>query len=100
MRIGFVDLIKLLFAFIVCFYHFFNVISPNPYFPLGDLTVELFVLVAGVFLWRGLESQNSSAQFPYAFLKKRFLRFFPYSLAGFLIAFAVKIYLTASQGAM
>jgi len=98
MRIGFVDLIKLLFAFIVCFYHFFNVVSPNPYFPLGDLTVEVFVLIAGIFLWRSQKSANPVFQSPYAFLKKRFLRFFPYSLAGFLIAFAAKVYLTLSSG--
>ena len=99
MRIGFVDLTKLVFAFIVCFYHFFNVVSPNPYFPLGNLTVELFVLIAGVFFFLGIEKQltrTAELQSPYAFLKKRFLRFLPYSLAGFMLAFAVKFYLEYS----
>jgi len=37
---------------------FFNVVSPNPYFPLGDLTVEVFVLIAGIFLRRSQKSAN------------------------------------------
>ena len=101
MRIGFVDLIKLISAFIVCFYHFFNVVSPNPYYPLGDLTVELFVLIAGIFLFSGAEKQRTlpqGMQSPYAFLKKRFFRFFPYAIWGFLFALAVKIHITTVQG--
>lgn len=100
MRIGFVDLIKLLFSFIVCYYHFYNVTSPNPYWPLGDVAVELFVLIAGVFFFAGLQhkAEKGITESPYAYLKKRFCRFFPYSFWGYLLAFAAAIYLSVQSG--
>lgn len=100
MRLGFINILKLLFAFEVCFYHFFNVLSPNPYFPLGDLAVEVFVLIAGMFFFMGYERKKGTAQpvTAYGHLKKRFLRFLPLSLLGFMLALAVQLFLTESAG--
>lgn len=71
---------------------------------MGDLSVELFVLIAGVFLFAGMCTRERDAmgrrrvREPYMFLKKRFLRFLPYSFFGFLIALAVKLILKNADG--
>lgn len=96
MRIAFITIIKLIFSFIICFYHFFNVLSPNPYLPMGDLGVELFVLIAGTFFFTGwyknkgtVDDPHTSYKYssPYGYLKKRFLRLLPYSFFGIFDSF-------------
>ena len=93
MRIGTVDVCKAVFALLICLYHFFNVVSPNPYLPLGDVMVELYVLIAGVFFFMSWEKKKAAGSgytdSPYPYLKHRFGRFLPYSAVGFALAAAV-----------
>ncbi len=107
MRIGSVDVYKFFFSWVICFYHFYNAVSPNPHFPMGDTVVEFFVLISGVFFYMGWEKAKerhsqqgelcASAEgvSPYPFLKRRFLRFLPYTTTGFVLAFGVRAWLYA-----
>ena len=110
MRIGSVDIYKFFFSWIICFYHFYNAVYPNPHFPSGEVAVELFVLISGVFLFMGWERKkarcpavgstpSASAELsPYAYLKRRFLRFLPYIVIGFVLAFGVRAWLFVQEG--
>lgn len=110
MRIGSVDVYKFFFSWIICFYHFYNAVSPNPHFPMGEVVVELFVLISGVFLYMGWERKKVSCSqggdgysltvdiSPYSYLKRRFLRFLPYTVTGFALAFGVRAWLVAQEG--
>ena len=110
MRIGSVDIYKFFFSWIICLYHFYNAVWPNPHFPSGEVVVELFVLVSGVFLFMGWErkkarclngggSLGSDADTsPYTYLKRRFLRFLPYVVIGFVLAFGVRAWLFVQEG--
>lgn len=109
MRIGSVDIYKFFFSWVICLYHFYNAVSPNPYFPMGEIVVELFVLISGVFLYMGWERKKAAicgedtflhgiGISPYEYLKHRFLRFLPYSTTGFAFAFGVRGWLYAQGG--
>lgn len=104
MRIGTVDVCKAVFALLICLYHFFNVVSPNPYLPLGDVMVELYVLIAGVFFFMSWEKKKAAGSgytdSPYPYLKHRFGRFLPYSAVGFALAAAVRLWMGWYQGSM
>lgn len=62
MRIGSVDVYKFFFSWVICFYHFYNAVSPNPYFPMGETVVELFVLISGVFFYMGWEKTKENVR--------------------------------------
>lgn len=109
MRIGSVDVYKFFFSWVICFYHFYNAVSPNPYFPMGEVVVELFVLISGVFLYMGWErtktrlcaANNCTPPMdtsPYHYLKKRFVRFLPATTVGFSLAFGVRLWLFKQGG--
>lgn len=108
MRIGSVDVYKFFFSWIICFYHFYNAVSPNPHFPMGETVVELFVLISGVFFYMGWERTKENSLrggcslaediSPYSFLKRRFLRFLPYTTIGFALAFGVRTWLYTEGG--
>lgn len=108
MKIGSIDVYKFFFSLIVCFYHFYNVVSPNPHLPLGDAAVEFFVIASGVFFFMGwerkkqkyLQNNNNSIEdiSPYSFLKRRFLRFLPYTTAGYILAFFVRAWINSENG--
>ena len=102
MRIGTMDVSKAFFAVLIRLYHFFNVLSPNPHLPLGDVLVELYVLIAGVFFFMSWEKKKAAGsdfvQSPYPYLKRRFLRFLPYSVAGFALAAGVRWWMETVQG--
>lgn len=107
MRIGSVDVYKFCFSWVICFYHYYNLSSPNPHFPMGEVAVELFVLISGVFLYMGWERKKQkqlqsrgteNTLSPYAYLKHRYLRFLPCTLVGFVLAFGVRTWMFTQQG--
>ena len=91
-RNGAIDLLKFLFSWIVAFYHFY---SNRKYFPHGNIGVEFFVLVSGVYFYMSWEKTKRRrpgedlAFYPYEYAKKRFLRFFPSTTTAFVGAFIV-----------
>lgn len=80
---------KFLYCFFILFYHFY--FQTKEHFISGRYGVEFYLLVAGVFLFTKYDKQsiNSNIQTPYSFLKKRFMRFFPWALVGFLFAVCI-----------
>lgn len=85
---------KFLYSFFIMYYHFYS--QTKEHFLSGRFGVEFYLLVAGVFLFAKYDKQsaNSNVQTPYSFLKKRFVRFFPWSLVGFLfVAIVVRFYI-------
>lgn len=64
---------------------------------MGSVVVELFILISGVFFFWGYDRQkekqiNTPEDYaaPYAFLKKRFLRFIPYIVVAHIPAAIVR----------
>lgn len=58
----------------------------------GGVGVEFFVMAAGLFFFKKLERETAAPEGmdSIAYIKKRFVRFFPYTTAGLLLAFLVK----------
>lgn len=75
---------KFIYAFFIMYFHFYS--QTKEHFLSGRYGVEFYLLVAGVFLFAKYDKQSNNLQTPYSFLKKRFMRFFPWSLVGFLFA--------------
>lgn len=78
------DLWKFIYSWFVVYFHFY--ISTSRHFPGGKFGVEFFLLAAGVFFFRHLDRDTFE---PGPYLGRRFLRFFPWALTGFIFAFAV-----------
>lgn len=93
MRNGAIDIYKFLFSWSIVLYHFYS--KTSKYFPHGNIGVEFFVLVSGIYFfmsWEKAKSQKihkSLIFYPYEYIKKRFLRFFPYTLTAFIGTFTV-----------
>ena len=92
-RNGAIDIYKFLFSWIIVLYHFYS--KTSKYFSHGNIGVEFFVLVSGIYFfisWEKVKTQrtNESLMFyPYEYAKKRFLRFFPYTLTAFIGTFVI-----------
>ena len=103
MRNPSIDIYKFFFSLMIAIFHFYGRSTPREHFPLGGVIVEFFVLASGVFFyskWERVKQKNKITElYPYEYAKKRFLRFFPYNLAGVIFAFLVRrIYLYQADG--
>ncbi len=101
-RNGAVDVCKFLCSIVIALFHFSNS-APRVYFPHGNIGVEFFVLVSGVYFfygWERMKRQRAGTDmtfYPYEFAKKRFWRFFPYTTTAFLLSFLViRLYIQRS----
>lgn len=76
---------------------------------MGEIVVELFVLISGVFMYMGWERTKDrlcgtdrytphTGISPYNYLKKRFVRFLPATTVGFSLAFGVRAWLYTQDG--
>lgn len=98
MRNGAIDLYRFVFCWLVMFFHF-----DQKHFPLGKIGVEFFVLVSGFYFFSKWERYRSahedrSSYLP-AYMKKRYLRFLPYTFLAFVFTFFVRrIWLVLAQG--
>ena len=79
---------KFLYSFIIVYFHFFQ--QTKAHFLSGRYGVDFYLLVAGLFLFSKYEKQmcndGRALEKPYMFLIRRFARFFPWALAGFIFA--------------
>lgn len=103
MRNGAVDVYKFGFSWIIVLYHFY--LDTGKHFSHGNIGVEFFVLVSGVYFfmaWERAKNQRTGCDlsfYPYEFAKKRFLRFFPYTTTAFVGAlFVAAFYLRQFEG--
>lgn len=91
MRNRAIDVYKFIFCCIIAIFHFFD--GSSAHMIGGNIGVEFFVMAAGLFFFKKLEREMSApdgGMDSIAYIKKRFLRFFPYTTAGLLLAFLVK----------
>lgn len=83
----------------IAIFHFYGRSTPREHFPAGGVIVEFFVLVSGVFFYNKWEREKQKQEtvpdtYIHAYMKRRFIRFFPYNLGGVIFAFLVeRIYL-------
>lgn len=85
-----IQLFKFLYCWIIVLYHLEHDTS-GVACPGGSFGVEYFLLSSGIFLFMGFERQQNAGklQTPGQYLWKRFSRFFPWSLTGYLLAAVV-----------
>lgn len=90
MRNRAIDIYKFIFCCVIAAFHFFN--EGGTHIIGGAGGVEFFVLAAGLFFFKKLEKEAAApdGMDSIAYIKKRFLRFFPYTTAGMLLAFLVE----------
>ena len=93
-RNGIIDIMRLGFAGIVMMYHFYS--SGKKHFPGGFLGVEFFVILAGFLMFSAWERHQVSGlpldkrrQYWLNYMKRRYARFFGYSLVAFILIFFV-----------
>lgn len=87
-RNGAVDVYKFIFCWMIAFLHFYG---NGKHFPRGDLGVEFFVIISGVYFFDACMKldKNSAGGGYYGYIHKRYLRFFPYTFFAFLLSFFV-----------
>lgn len=85
-----IQLFKFLYCWIIVLYHL-EYDTSGVACPGGSFGVEYFLLSSGIFLFMGFERQQNAGklQTPGQYLWKRFSRFFPWSLTGYLLAAVV-----------
>lgn len=80
-----IDIWKFVYAWFIVFYHIYK--STGLHFAGGYYGVEFYLLAAGVFFFRTLEAKPDLP--PHDYIRKRFMRFLPWSLSAFVFAFVV-----------
>ena len=90
MRNHAIDIYKFIFCCIIAMLHFYK--GSGAHMVGGGVGVEFFVMAAGLFFFKKLEREDAApdGMDSIAYIKKRFLRFFPYTTVGLLLAFLVK----------
>lgn len=92
-RNGFVDIQKFLYSWLIVILHFY--IYTREHFGGGGHAVEFFLISSGAFFYAGYKRKTASLDadrlnlFPVSYIKKRFLRFLPYTLPAFILGFFV-----------
>lgn len=99
MRNRVIDIYKFIFCCVIAMMHFYK--KSGAHMVGGGVGVEFFVMAAGLFFFKKLEREAAAPEGmdSIAYIKKRFVRFFPYTTAGLLLAFLVeKVWLYTSDG--
>lgn len=85
MRNRSIDVYKFLFCVIIMFFHFYR--QTDEHMIGGAGGVEFFVLAASMFFYQKFyKTRVSGGMSNLRYAKKRFMRFFPYTTAAFIIA--------------
>lgn len=81
------DFFKFAYSWLVVLFHFYS--ETSEHFISGRFAVDFFLIVSGVFFIqeyeRSLLPNGSLKLTPSGYFKKRFSRFFPWALAGFVL---------------
>lgn len=93
-RSGIIDVQKFCYAWLIVIFHIYS--DTRRHFPGASTAVEFFMLVAGVFFFRSWQkrkvnlTEENCLCYPLSHLKKRIIRFLPYTAIGYLAGFYVK----------
>lgn len=93
-RNGVIDLYKFYYSLLIVVFHIYS--DTRRHLQGAGTAVEFFMLVAGVFFFRSWEKRKNSIHadrklgYPMDHLKKRLLRFLPYTTIGYAVGFFVK----------
>lgn len=93
-RNGFIDIQKFVYACIIVLLHFYA--YTGEHFPGGGHAVDFFLISSGAFFFAGYKRKTSAMsdeeliRFPVTYTKKRFLRFLPYTVPAFILAFVIE----------
>lgn len=97
-RNGFIDVQKFFYAWIIVIFHFYD--YTREHFMGGGSSVEFFLIASGAFFFAGYKrktekiSAEERSDYPVKYIKKRLLRFLPYTLPAFVVAFIVRVVIT------
>lgn len=101
-RNGFIDVQKFLYSWIIVFLHFY--IYTREHFEGGGSSVEFFLIASGAFFYAGYQRKATTMEneqklsYPTEYIKKRLLRFLPYTIPAFIPAFAVAVINDSASG--
>lgn len=88
-----IDLMKFLYSWFIVFYHFYS--STSSHFISGRYAVEFYLLTAGIFFFQAWERSEGAP--PQKYIRKRFMRFLPWSTTAFVFTFVVRRVIIASN---
>lgn len=90
MRNKTLDIYKFIFCCVIALFHFYKEVGGH--FLGGAGGVEFFVIAAALFFYGKLERSYKADDTVsgLAYAKKRFLRFFPYTTAAFVVSFLIR----------
>lgn len=97
-RNGFIDVQKFGYSLIIVIFHFYE--RTHEHFKGGGTGVEFFLIVSGAFFFAGYKrsmkglEQEKRLSYPGEYMKRRLLRFFPYTIPAFIFAFVVRVVIT------
>ncbi|MBD5162602.1 MAG: acyltransferase [Oscillibacter sp.] len=91
-RNGVIDILKFIFSIVIVLYHFYQ--ATYEHFGMGSLAVEFFAIVSGVYFFSMFYRTSNENKDAYVYIKKRFLRFFPYTTLAFFITAIVRLYVS------
>lgn len=100
-RNGFLDIQKFFYAWIVVIFHFYTYTSEHLLGGVG--AVDFFFIASGVFFFAGYKkkTENMGAEeklnYPVQFIRRRLLRFLPYTLPTFIFAFIVSVVIAKGE---
>jgi|GEM_PF-4407035 len=90
-RIGNIDFLKFLLAAVIILFHARVLVSsPHALFIRGYFAVDIFFLISGYFMAKTALARRKE---PLAYLKEKYLGFFPYHTFCFILAFFCVAYL-------
>lgn len=97
-RNGFIDIQKFFYAWIVVIRHFYT--YTREHLKGGGSTVEFFLIVSGAFFFASYKKRTEEMgigerlNYPVKFIRRRLLRFLPYTVPTFVLGFIVKAVIT------
>lgn len=100
-RNGFVDIQKFFYAWIVVILHFYSYTSEH--LLGGGSAVEFFLIASGAFFFAGYKKKTENMgveerlNYPVQFIRRRLLRFLPYTLPAFIFGFIVTIIIAKGE---
>lgn len=85
------DFLKFYLILLIVLFHFYE--PTHEHFENGKVAVDAFAIISGLFFFEGVAKEGElCGSSPYPYICKRFKRFFPYVLAGYIFAFAVQYF--------
>jgi len=97
-RNGAIDIQKFFYSWIIVIFHFY--LPTSEHIPGGGTSVEFFLIASGAFFFAGYKRRTANMDEaerlsdPVKYIKRRILRFLPYTIPTVIAAFIIKIVIT------